>query len=986
MHDNHQMITRHHILYVDDDPDLLEIGRLFLESDRTFTVDTVTSAREAIDHLKSVPYDAIVSDYQMPGMDGITFLKTLRAQGTTTPFIIFTGKGREEVVIETFNSGADFYIQKGGDPTSQFAELAHKIRHAVSRKRADLALKKSEQDYRQLFEHANEAIYVVQDGLLRMANPRTIELSGYSEEELLNQPFTRFVHPDDREMLLDRFRKRIDGETIPSRYSFRLYRKEGTVWWAELNVVAITWNERPATLNFLIDITERKLAEDALRESEERYRQFFKTTLDSVFITTPEGKWFDFNDALIDMFGFTSRDEVFLQPVISIYAHPEERAAFLALVERDGYIKERPIQFRKRDGTVFDALITLVPQKNPDGSVKAFIGTIRDITNRKFVDDALRESNERYCQFFKTTLDSVFITTPEGRYIDFNNHLMERLGCKSREEVFGTDVGSTYAHPEERAAFLELVERDGYIKERPIQFRKRDGTLLNALITIVPMKNPDGSVKAFIGTIRDATEREQAEEILRQSEAKYHSLYENMIEGAALHELIYNDQGVPEDYVIIETNPAFGKQLGISSDSVIGKTSRDAYGVAEPPYLDIYTRVALTGEPEVFETWFPPLAKHFSISAYRPYKGSFATIFEDITERKRAEEALMGSEALLRTLIDTLPDLVWLKDPEGVYRSCNRRFESFFGAAEKDIVGKTDYDFMEKDKGDFFRHHDNVAIAARGPTANEEEITFAEDGHREILETIKTPVRASDGQLIGVLGISRNITGRKQADEALRQANRKLTLLSGITRHDINNQLTVLKGYLTILEKKQPDTLYGEYFRKINAAAQRISAMIQFMKDYEKIGVAAFEWQDMRTLVETIVKQITLGQIIVKNDLSFGAEVFADPLIAKVIYNLMDNAVRHGGKITTIRFFVEERNENRIIVCEDDGEGIPPGEKEKIFERGFGKNTGLGLSLSREILAITGITIVENGVPGTGARFEMTIPEGGYRQGGAKNH
>jgi len=337
-------------------------------------------------------------------------------------------------------------------------------------------------------------------------------------------------------------------------------------------------------------------------------------------------------------------------------------------------------------------------------------------------------------------------------------------------------------------------------------------------------------------------------------------------------------------------------------------------------------------------------------------------------------------------LVDTLPDLFWLKDPEGVYLSCNRRFESFFGAAERDIVGKTDYDFMDKAQGDFFRHHDNAALAAGGPTANEEEVTFASDGHREILETIKTPVRASEGRIIGVLGISRNITGRKQADEALRQANRKLTLLSGITRHDINNQLTVLKGYLTLLENMQPDTLSGEYFQKINAAAQRISAMIQFMKDYEKIGVAAPEWQNLGTLVDIAVKQTSLGQITVKNDLPSGTEVFADPLIAKVIYNLMDNAVRHGGKITTIRFFVKENYENRILVCEDNGEGIPAGEKEMIFERGFGKNTGLGLAISREILSITGIAIVENGVPGKGARFEMAVPGDCYRQGGGKNH
>ena len=116
-----------------------------------------------------------------------------------------------------------------------------------------------------------------------------------------------------------------------------------------------------------------------------------------------------------------------------------------------------------------------------------------------------------------------------------------------------------------------------------------------------------------------------------------------------------------------------------------------------------------------------------------------------------------------------------------------------------------------------------------------------------------------------------------------------------------------------------------------------------------------------------------------KNDLPVSSEVFADPLIVKVFYNLLDNAVRYGGKITTIQFSALESGDNHLIICENDGEGIPADEKEQIFELGFGKNTGLGLFLAREILGITGITIRENGEPGKGARFEMTFPPGSYR-------
>jgi len=244
------------------------------------------------------------------------------------------------------------------------------------------------------------------------------------------------------------------------------------------------------------------------------------------------------------------------------------------------------------------------------------------------------------------------------------------------------------------------------------------------------------------------------------------------------------------------------------------------------------------------------------------------------------------------------------------------------------------------------------------------------------LESIR--LTGSDGEITVRVAVS-DITDIRLVEDALRVSNKKLTLLSGITRHDITNQLTVLQGYLTILKVKESDPTLNEYCSKSATAAQRISAMIQFTKEYESIGVNAPVWQNCRTLADTAAKQAPLGKVIVKNDLPAGAEVFSDPLVVKVFYNLMDNAVRYGGKVTTIRFSLQESGEDRIIVCEDDGDGIVAEEKEKIFERGFGKNTGLGLALSREILDITGISIKETGEPGKGAQFEITVPKGACR-------
>ena len=149
-----------HVLYVDDDPHLLEIGKLYLEKGGQFTVDTLLSAIGALEKLTTEQYDAIISDYQMPDMDGIVFLKQIKASGNITPFIIFTGRGREEVIIEALNEGADFYLQKGGDLKSQFADLSNKIRYAVKQRQTESALRESEEKFREIFDTINDGVHI----------------------------------------------------------------------------------------------------------------------------------------------------------------------------------------------------------------------------------------------------------------------------------------------------------------------------------------------------------------------------------------------------------------------------------------------------------------------------------------------------------------------------------------------------------------------------------------------------------------------------------------------------------------------------------------------------------------------------------------------------------------------------------------------------------------------------------------------------------
>jgi DNA-binding response OmpR family regulator len=174
-----------HVLLVDDEPMLLEIGKLFLERQEGIRVQTAASAREGLGHLEQGGFDIVVSDYQMPEMDGIEFLKQVKDRGDTTPFIIFTGKGREEVVIEALNSGADFYVQKGGDPTAQFTDLTHKIRQAVRRQEMEKRLEDERNRLEQVTENLGACLAIIgTDYSVLWSNRVTREICKDVKEEL----------------------------------------------------------------------------------------------------------------------------------------------------------------------------------------------------------------------------------------------------------------------------------------------------------------------------------------------------------------------------------------------------------------------------------------------------------------------------------------------------------------------------------------------------------------------------------------------------------------------------------------------------------------------------------------------------------------------------------------------------------------------------------------------------------------------------------
>lgn len=378
----------------------------------------------------------------------------------------------------------------------------------------------------------------------------------------------------------------------------------------------------------------------------------------------------------------------------------------------------------------------------------------------------------------------------------------------------------------------------------------------------------------------------------------------------------------------------------------------------------------------------------------------------NLRELKQKDDDLLKSEHKYRSLLENIPQNIFRKDLDSVFVSCNEKFAATLKVRPGEITGKTDFDFYPRELAEKYRTDDKRVMT----TGQDEEFVEQHllDGKVLWVNVIKTPVRDLDGTIIGIQAIFWDITERKVAEEELHrlynelekrveertaelrrtqeaylQANTKLNLLSSITRHDILNQLTALKGYLELAEYSihDPDKL-REYIARQRKNAETIEHQIMFTREYQDIGVKAPVWQSVSLSIIRAKGRLNLGSVEVfigRTDL----EVYADPLFDKVFYNLFENALVYGGEhLTTIRITTCESDSGLTIICEDDGAGISGPDKKRLFEQGYGKHTGLGLYLSREILLITGITITENSMPGAGARFEIHVPGGAYRLNG----
>ena len=346
-----------------------------------------------------------------------------------------------------------------------------------------------------------------------------------------------------------------------------------------------------------------------------------------------------------------------------------------------------------------------------------------------------------------------------------------------------------------------------------------------------------------------------------------------------------------------------------------------------------------------------------------------------IRECKKIEKALVESEEKYRALVDNITEVIFTINDEGVITYISPAIAPICGYSPDELLGRLIANYVHSD--DLVSFTKGLDKSKSGNTMPFEFRLVTKDGGLRWVHASGKVVEHT-GAPDGYQGMITDIHEQKRSEDTLRKANKQIVLLNSITRHDILNGITKLLSYLEIAKRQTKDAKLLELLEKEKEITNTIQRQITFTRDYQNIGIRPPQWKDIGTSIKAAAEEIDLGKIT----LSVNSEkfrIFTDDLIEKVFFNLMENSVQHGGKVTAITFSAKKRGKSLVIICEDDGKGITKEEKELVFEHSRGGRINYGLFFSREVLAITGLTIKETGAAGSGARFEITVPEEMFR-------
>ncbi|GAB4508201.1 MAG: hypothetical protein Tsb0026_06470 [Sulfuricaulis sp.] len=560
-------------------------------------------------------------------------------------------------------------------------------------------------------------------------------------------------------------------------------------------------------------------------ESERAFRdQVLEHVTNAIFALNRGGRFTLVNRAATEISGYTVEELIgeHFSMFFTREALPDVVTQFQRVILGGETVTHYEIEIVRKDAARRIVSLSGAPLRE-NGLITSAICLVEDITERKRAEEERRRSDERFSKVFRSQHVLITITRlADGQFVDVNENFLNSTGY-SRDEIMGRttlDIG-LYPEPDARARIMQRLRETGSLPSVDVTIRRRDGTLMDLLVSLERIDI--GGEQCVLTVGQDITERKQTQQelelrntiLLTQQEASLAGILVADGEGRMIsfNRRFVEIWGLPPEVVESRSDEA-------AIQSVLDKLVDPEAFVARLKYLYEHRQEKSSEEIALKDG---RVLDRYSAPMFGPDEKYYGRVwyFRDITERKRLELTLAENETRLRTLVQTIPDLTWLKDVDGVYLSCNPVFERLYGAKEAEIVGKTDYDFVDKELADFFREHDRKAMAAGKPSINEEWLTFAEDGRRGLFETIKTPMVDENGKLVGVLGIARDITERKQAEAALHDSRENLDRLlnsmeEGAYGVDIHGNCTfVNRAFLKILGYQSADEVLGQHIHEL---------------------------------------------------------------------------------------------------------------------------------------------------------------------------
>jgi PAS domain S-box-containing protein len=672
-----------------------------------------------------------------------------------------------------------------------------------------------------------------------------------------------------------------------------------------------------------------------LAENEDDYRAVLDSIQDVYYRSDTRGTLILASPSLATLLGYESLDECLGQGIAeTFYNEPGTRWAFLEAVRQKGYVNDYEVTLRHKDGGPVQVSTNSHLYFGKDGSCAGVEGIFRDITERK--------RGEIYRQL---SADVLTILNEHAELKEMICRILDAIKLATRADAVGIRLMADDDFP----YFVQNgFSNDFLLKENSLVARDKDGGIC---------RDSKGgiSLECTCGLVLSG-KTDPGNPLFTPGGSFWTNNSLPLLTLPETDDPRFQPRNtcIHEGYASVALIP-----LRTSKQQIIGILQMNAFR------KDCFT-------PDIIQT-FELIAGH---------------IGEALLVRK-AEEALRESEVRLSEIITHLPDATLVINSAGEVIAWNRAMEEMTGVSGDEMIGRGDHaysvpfygeprgqllDLIDKDDQELKAKYQFVE--RKGNTLYAE--AFAPELYGKTgahLWATGSPLFDMRGNRIGAIESIRDITGRKNTENALRHTNRQLNLLSAITRHDILNKVNVILGNLSIARKRSRDPDTGILIEKLSGAARSIREEIEFTRVYQDLGSHGPAWNDVSTIIPH--SQVP-SHILFEADVE-DLEVYADPMLGKVFVNLVDNTLRHAGEVSAIRVTCSRDKTGAVIVYEDNGTGIPTEEKEYIFERGYGKNTGLGLFLAREILAITGISIAETGKPGTGARFELHVPEGRFR-------